>query len=276
VSAPATTSHPFISHLERFGSVPSTQSIVHGWLDQGVREVCVAVADEQTSGRGRRGRAWVAPPGAGLLTSAGFRPRGLLLRHAWRLPAAASMAMLDAAEEVAGLRDGALWLKWPNDIVAEGPDGALLKIAGVLGDTTAQGGSDGVMEAVVGVGINVDWPAGAFPEGLRGGMSSLRELAGGRPVDRDALLDAWLSRLEVRYAALLGGQFDAGTWSTRQLTTGRIVQLDLGDGWLSGRADGVDPEDGALLVRDGDGTIRRAGTGEVVRCQVFRAPGAAG
>ena len=64
-----------------------------------------------------------APPGAALLTSAGIRPAQLPLRHAWRLAAVASGAMIDAAEEVARLRAGTLWSKWPNDIVADGPHG---------------------------------------------------------------------------------------------------------------------------------------------------------
>ncbi len=65
-------------------------------------EVCLAVADEQTAGRGRAGRTWAAPPGAALLLSLGFRPAWLAPDRAWRLAAIASLAMADAAEEVAG------------------------------------------------------------------------------------------------------------------------------------------------------------------------------
>ena len=49
-------STPFISRLERLGSVESTQPVVRDWLDAGTPEVCLAVADEQTQGRGRLGR----------------------------------------------------------------------------------------------------------------------------------------------------------------------------------------------------------------------------
>ena len=67
---------PFISRQERFPSVGSTNDVVRAWLADGTPEVCLAVADEQTAGRGRNGRTWLAPPGAGLLCSIGFRPTG--------------------------------------------------------------------------------------------------------------------------------------------------------------------------------------------------------
>ena len=69
-------------------------------------EVCLAVADEQTEGRGRHGRTWTAPPGAALLGSLGFRPTWLAPDRAWRLAAVVALAMCDAAEDVAGSPPG--------------------------------------------------------------------------------------------------------------------------------------------------------------------------
>jgi biotin-(acetyl-CoA carboxylase) ligase len=145
----------------------------------------------------------------------------------------------------------------------------LVKLAGVLGESgpTSEGGH--VATAVIGIGMNADWPAAAFPPELRDSMTSLRELSGGRPVDRDVLLDAWLARLEPRYEALRSGHFDAGAWSTRQRTTGNAVELDLGGSRVTGLAVGVDPESGALLVRGADGATQSIGSGEVVRCRVM-------
>lgn len=257
-----------MSRLERFDSVDSTQRIVREWLDGGLPEVAVAVAVHQQEGRGRQGRAWIAPPGGGLLLSVGLRPSGLALPHAWRLAATLSLAMLDAAEEAAGLADDTLWLKWPNDIVAEAADGRLVKVAGVLGETAGSGES--VESAVIGIGINSDWQASDFPSEFASGMSSLRELAGGRPIDNEQLLDAFLARLEPRYEALRAGAFDAAGWSRRQLTTGRDVELDLGGRRLEGRAQGVDPERGSLLVLDRHGQTRAIETGEVVRCRIVQ------
>jgi BirA family biotin operon repressor/biotin-[acetyl-CoA-carboxylase] ligase len=261
----------FPSRLERFPEVDSTQRVVRGWLDAGVPEVCLAVADAQTAGRGRQGRGWTAPPGAALLVSAGFRPAWLPVRHGWRLAAIVSLAMLDAAEETAGLKDGTLWLKWPNDIVADGPDGRLLKVAGVLGETALLG--EGIDSAVVGIGVNGEWRARDFPPELATSMTSLFELSGGRPIDRDTLLDAWLARLEPRYEALRDGVFDAGAWTVRQRTTGNRVEVDAGGEVLAGMAAGVDPDSGALLVEDrATGGVRAIGSGEVVRCRIVNLP----
>ena len=96
----------FIARQERFARVPSSQDVVRGWLDAGTPEVCLAIADEQTAGRGRTGRTWLAPPGRGLLLSLGFRPTWLAPAHAWRLAATVSLAMADAAEDAAGFATG--------------------------------------------------------------------------------------------------------------------------------------------------------------------------
>ena len=68
----------FLARREQFDRVGSTNDVVRSWLAAGTAEVCLAIADEQTAGRGRAGRAWLAPPGAGLLLSLGFRPTWLL------------------------------------------------------------------------------------------------------------------------------------------------------------------------------------------------------
>jgi BirA family biotin operon repressor/biotin-[acetyl-CoA-carboxylase] ligase len=245
--------------------VDSTQRVVREWLEEGAEEVAVAVAEYQSEGRGRQGREWMAPPGSGLLLSVGFRPARLRPDHAWRLPAIVALAMRDAAEEQAGLKDGTLWLKWPNDIVAEGHDRSLRKVAGVLGEAVSD--ERGVSTAVVGIGVNTNWDSVDFPWALSPTMTSLRELSGKRPIDNDSLLDAFLARLEPRYEALNKGMFDAGGWSAAQRTTGRQVMIDLPHDTLAGTATGVDPESGALLV-DSDGRTVRVDSGEVVRCRV--------
>jgi len=262
-----------LARLERFDEVESTQRVVATWLADGTPEVAVAVADVQTAGRGRLDRTWTAPPGAALLCSVGFRPGSLAALHGWRLGAIVSLAMLDAAEEAGGLREGRLRLKWPNDIVAgdeAAPTTGVLvvrKLAGVLGESLL--GSDGtIASAVVGIGVNADWPASHYPAGLADTMTSLRELSGGRPVDRDALLEGFLARLEPRYEALRSGRFDAGAWSSRQVTTGLEVEVETGSENVRGVARGVDSESGSLRMEI-DGQERAVGTGDVVRCRLL-------
>ncbi len=257
----------FLSRQERFASVGSTNDVVRAWLADGTPEVCLAVADVQTAGRGREGRSWVAPAGAALLLSLGFRPTWLDPDRTWRLAATVSLAMADAAEEAAGLSDAAIRLKWPNDLVIETVAGASSggrlagaspptseqrvpkKLAGVLGETDGLGGPD--PRVVIGLGIDTDWPAATFPPDLAGSMTSLREASHGRPIDHAALLDGFLGRLEVRIEALRGGRFDVGDWTARQLTTGRDVELTGPDGRVDVvTALGVDVASGGLVVAD--------------------------
>ena len=281
------------TRIERFGAVGSTNDVVSGWLVQGVDEVCVAVADEQTTGRGRHGRTWQAPPGAALLLSAGFRPAWLAADRVWRLGATVALAMADAAEDAAGLPVGAIRLKWPNDLVIEtgGPHALLVgdltpeaaaarlaaplelrKLAGVLGESEGLGTTD--PRVVVGIGINADWDAADFPPELASTMTSLRHASAGRPIDREALLRGFLDRLEARIEALRAGYFDVASWTGRQSTTGRQVVLDPAAGATTASAPvlavGVDGASGALVVEDAsapDGE-RAVHAGEVVRVRL--------
>jgi BirA family biotin operon repressor/biotin-[acetyl-CoA-carboxylase] ligase len=271
-----TTSDVFLSRRERFPSVPSTNDIVRDWLSDGTPEVCLAVADEQTAGRGRSGRTWVAPPGAALLMSLGFRPGYLAFDRMWRLTAIVALAMADAAEAVAGLPDGKLRLKWPNDIVVEAA-GGFRKVAGILGETAGLGTAERV--AIVGIGTNADWPRDQFPADLAESMSSLREVSGGRPIEAAELLETFLLRLESRALALRDGQFDVAGWHHRQVTTGRMVELLLPEGSTElVRAVGVDGASGALLVEDPavPGVEREVVVGEVAHVRLATADGASG
>jgi len=246
----------FLARQERFDLVGSTNDVVRGWLADGTPEVCLAVADEQTAGRGREGRTWVAPAGGALLLSLGFRPTWLAPELVWRLAAAVSLALAEAAEATTGLADGSIRLKWPNDLVTDELDG-VRKLAGVLGETEGLGGPD--PRVVIGLGMNTDWPASAFPPELAASMTSLREASDRRAIDHDALLDAFLGRLEIRTDALRAGRFDVADWTERQLTTGRDVELVAPDGAVTtARALGVDATSGALVVEDrGAATGRR-------------------
>ena len=258
----ATTNVAFLSRRERFQSVPSTNDIVRAWLTEGTVEVCLAVADEQTAGRGRSGRAWVAPSGTALLLSLGFRPSYLAPDRAWRLSAVVALAMIDAAEDLAGLPIGMLKLKWPNDIVVEGPSGnaaggGLRKVAGILGESVGAGTADPLV--VIGIGTNVDWPRAQFPAELADSMTSLGEASRGQPVSAEGLLEGFLSHLEPRVVGLRDGHFDVAGWHDRQITTGRVVRIDMPDGSSQVvKAVGVDGATGALLVTDVEETVAAA------------------
>ena len=275
----------FPSRLEWFEQVGSTNDLVAGWLRDGVPEVCVAAAEEQTGGRGRSGRIWSAPRGAALLCSLGFRPTWLEPERPWRLAAIVSLAMADAAEHLVGLALGAIRLKWPNDLViATDRAGAVVsdpagfetsgdlvvqKLAGVLGETDGLGTAD--VRAVVGIGVNAGWNRADFPPELEAGMTSLLDASGGRPIDPRALLDAFLARLEPAVNALRAGRFDTAAWTLRQLTNGRLVRLERPDGTVETvQALGVDGASGALVVADprAAGRERHVLVGEIQHLRV--------
>ncbi|HYO45012.1 MAG TPA: biotin--[acetyl-CoA-carboxylase] ligase [Candidatus Limnocylindrales bacterium] len=285
----------FFARVERYGSIGSTNDEVREWLMDATPEVCLAVADEQTDGRGRLGRTWTAPPGAALLCSLGFRPTWLEPDRTWRLAATVALAMCDAAEDSAGLPVGAIRLKWPNDLVIEtgGPNALLMgdltleaaqarlagplvlhKLAGVLGETDGLGTES--PRVVVGIGVNADWSREDFPPDIAHTMTSLREASAGRPIDRDALLEAFGTHLEARIATLRTGYFDIAAWTARQATTGRQVTLESGDGSSTEplHALGVDGSTGALVLADDDvpGGERHVHAGEVARVRLAPAP----
>jgi BirA family transcriptional regulator, biotin operon repressor / biotin---[acetyl-CoA-carboxylase] ligase len=261
----------FLARRQHLAVVGSTNDVVREWLVEGVPEVCLATADQQTAGRGREGRAWVGPAGSALLLSLGFRPTYLAPDRFWQLPAVISLAMADAAAEVGGLDPGSVGLKWPNDLVAWGDaDHGVRKLAGVLGESDGIGSDD--PRVVVGIGVNGDWPAASFPTELAGTMTSLRELIGGS-VDHGALLEAFLRRLEPAVGALRRGAFDGVAWADRQVTTERDIELMAPDGTVStARAVGVDPVTGALLVADGEspGGRRAVVVGEIRHVRLAR------
>ena len=249
----------WLSRFDQFDVVGSTNDVVMGWLHKGTPEVCLAIADVQSAGRGRNGRAWTAPPGAAVLASVGFRPTWLDVGHTWRLGALVSLAMAEACEVASGMRPGSISLKWPNDLVViDRSHGDVRKLAGMIGETEGLGTPDA--KAVFGIGANVAWPRERFPAELASTMTSVADLApADRLVERDLVIDVFLQRLERFVTALKAGSFPAEAWSRRQLTSGTIVILSQPDGTSETVvAERVDPETGALVVRDtGEGSPSR-------------------
>lgn len=271
-AAPATD---WLSRLERFDVVSSTNDIVAGWLRDGTSEVCVAVADEQTAGRGRNGRTWTAPREAALLCSLGFRPKHLDPSRLWQLAAIVSLAMADAVEAVSGAPVGTVRLKWPNDLVVVRGD-TVRKLAGVLGETAGAGTDD--PRVVIGIGVNAGWQRAEFPADIADAMTSVAELSAVAGADghgasartpgrlRDDLLDAFLEQLQPRLTDLASSRFPAGEWRDRQLTNGSVVRLERPDGSAElVRAVDVDADSGALVIDSlsGEWPARSITVGEI-------------
>ena len=195
----------------------------------------LVTADEQTAGRGRQGRSWVAPPGRALLMSVVLRE--LDAQRTPLVPLAAAVAVCRAFPEADGI-------KWPNDVWVGGR-----KVAGILIEGRPQDGW-----AVLGIGLNVATEAGEFPEELREIATSLRAAGSPLGTPADALeellpaLEAWLGADPEQVLA---------AWRERDALRGQTISW--GDG--TGVAAGVD-DDGSLLVDTADG-VRSLHAGEV-------------
>lgn len=238
---------PLGSRILYFRSVGSTNDVA-GRYATAAHEGLVVVADEQTSGRGRTGRTWHSPPGAGLYTSVVLAPSrsGVdPVRARLLLTLAAGVGIAEGIARAIGLPPA---IKWPNDLLIGGR-----KVCGILAEATD--------EIVLGYGINIA-PA-AFPPDVAGRATSL-ESELGRPVDRALVFAETLAGLAARYRDLLEGRFDAILDAWRRGapgSSGTVVTWKTAAGLQSGTTAGVD-ESGALLVRVGD-RLERLISGDV-------------
>jgi len=224
--------------------VDSTNTIARELADTGAVDGTLVVAEEQSAGRGRLGRAWLAPRSSSLLLSLIFRPPHPL-EHASYLLMISAMGVRQGIACATGLT---VDLKWPNDLVYRGR-----KLGGILTEASFVG--DKLAYAVVGIGLNVNFAAGALPAQFV--ATSLSQVLG-KAVERAALLRHILECTEEHYDAALAGVSPQPEWAAALETLGRAVQVQGHGRVLSGLAVEVS-EDGALLVQPPDGPV------EVVR-----------
>ncbi|MCX6434279.1 MAG: biotin--[acetyl-CoA-carboxylase] ligase [Actinobacteria bacterium] len=237
-------------------STGSTNADALALAREGAPEGTVVVADEQTAGRGRLGREWVSAPGSGLWCSVLVRMpttagRGLL-------PLLAGVAVAEAVRRH-GVQAS---LKWPNDVVVDGPalDGSAgpRKLAGILAE------SDGDEVVVIGIGVNVNQRAEQLPVPV---ATSL--VLEGAVVSRNELLVDILTGLHAGLVGLRrdGAGFALDAYRSLCLTIGRDVVVSLPSGEIvSGRAVGVG-DDGQLHVRTAEKTMSVA-AGDVIHATI--------
>jgi len=242
--------------IEVTGVTGSTNADLLARAADGAPEGLVLAAEQQSAGRGRRGRAWVAPPRKALTFSLLVRPGTVpRARHGW-LPLLAGVAVASAVRAAAALD---VRLKWPNDVLADGA-----KLGGIL----AEAAGDAV---VVGIGLNVSTEPAELPPPGPGALAatSLRA-AGSACLDRELLLAEILGTFERWYQAWRGAAGDPERSGLREAytrlsdTIGRRVRVELPGGQLlSGGAVGID-SDGRLVVRTSPGSEVAVAAGDVV------------
>jgi len=229
----------------------STNDVARDLAEKGAPEGTIVIAESQIKGRGRLGRTWHSPLGAGLYFSIVLRPR-LDPSDLPKITLLAGTAVAESIEKTTGLHPV---IKWPNDLLVGDR-----KVGGILTELVMKG--ERLEYAIVGLGLNVNLdftpPEVAF---LREQATSLaREL--GAPVAREPLLACILNRLEVHYLALCDGWSPHQAWAARLVTLGQRVAVSGPGDELEGWAEGVDP-DGGLLLRLKDGQVVRVLAGDV-------------
>lgn len=241
------------AHVEYHAEVESTNDLALARATSGAPEGWSVLADLQRAGRGRRGRSWFSPPGAGLYLSTVLRPP----REALSLiTLVAGMAAAQAVTAATGLP---VHLKWPNDLVVGRP---WRKLGGVLCEGVTAGAGAGAV--VTGIGINLR-PA-SYPPDIADRAASIEgEL--GRAADRGALVVELLAQLRAGVTRLRepGGQGwvrDAWRALAAPGSLGAEVRWADAAGARRGIARDID-EDGALVV-ERDGRRERIVAGEVV------------
>ena len=222
-------------------TVDSTNNEVKRRALAGAADGLAVVAEQQTGGRGRRGRSFVSPAGQGLYLSVLLRPR-CPLEEVSTLTAWTAVAVCNAVERVCGVRPG---IKWPNDVILDGR-----KLCGILTELELEAETAALRHVVVGVGINLTQTAADF-----GPL--------GRAPRRAEMAAAVLAALDELYAAFPA---ERAAWLERYradcLTLGRTVRLLRAGEEEEAFAEAVD-DAFALVVRRADGSREAVSSGEV-------------
>ncbi len=227
----------------------STNDVARALADIGEPEGTLVIADEQTAGRGRRGRTWVAPAQAALLMSLILRPP-LAPSQVTRVTMAVALGVCEGMRAATGL---IAQLKWHNDVLLDGK-----KCAGVLSEASLVGAQ--VEFVIVGIGVNVNFTAASIAALPRETTTIRDEL--GAEFSRVQLAQAILRRMDDYYLRLRAGENLRGEWSARIATLGQPVRAQTPWGVEQGIAESVD-DDGALCLRRADGTQVRLIAGDV-------------
>ena len=244
--------YPWKAHFQFFPSIGSTSDHLRTLARAGAPEGTVLVADCQTGGRGRRGRSFHSPEGAGIYMSILLRPN-CLPAELLHLTCAAGTAMCDAVEAAAGFRPG---IKWTNDLVF-----GKRKLGGILTELgfTPQGGVD---YAIIGIGINCCQTEQDFPEEIRAIAGALA-MAAGREIERAKVAAAMMDALHIMANRLLTEKTQILKRYRRDcITVNQEVVLVRGEEKRYGFALDID-EEGALVVRFSDGSTESVSSGEI-------------
>jgi BirA family biotin operon repressor/biotin-[acetyl-CoA-carboxylase] ligase len=254
---PLLTTRDFGRRIQYFETLESTNGTAFESAQNGAGHGDLVIAEEQTKGRGRRGRVWVSPAEKTLAMS-------LILRPEIPPTRAPEITLVAAVALAQTLRDAGVpaKIKWPNDIQIENK-----KVAGILTELSAD--VERVHFVVLGVGVNLNTAASDFPPEVAEIATSV---ALHRPsaVHRGLFVAALLSHLESWFEVWTEQGFEPvrHAWKMHSSTLGQEVMVRSENKELKGVAEDMDAS-GALLLRVGD-RIERVLTGDVEQLRPHR------
>ncbi|HXX81123.1 MAG TPA: biotin--[acetyl-CoA-carboxylase] ligase [Thermodesulfovibrionales bacterium] len=231
----------------------STNSFAMELVEKGASHGTVVIADSQTKGRGRRGRAWISPPGGNIYMSVILTP-SMGLRKAPLLTIMAGVACCTALRNTCGLP---VEIRWPNDLMV-----SRKKLGGILTEIKSSG--DKIVYAVMGIGINVSTRVEDFPPEVGMVATSIR-IEKGKTESRTLLMAEILNELDRWYRVIAHKEENTLLNEWRRLTSmlGRLVEVTMGDEIINGRAHDIDDE-GMLIVKLSSGSLKRISFGDLV------------
>ena len=219
---------------------------------KGAPEGTLVLAETQTMGRGRKGRAWHSPQGSGIYASLILRP-ALPPGEAPMITLVTAVAVCEAILKTTELTPT---IKWPNDILINGK-----KIAGILTELTME--MDAVDFIIVGVGLNVNAGKDAFSEGLAHIATSM-VIETGAQFNRASLLREYLRQMECHYDEFMSTGFApiVRRWKELSDIIGRQVAVNMIRKSHMGVVVDVDNQ-GMLILEDKDGRLHRIISGDI-------------
>lgn len=242
-----------------YHSLSSTQDKIKEMAASGAPDGTAVIADTQSAGRGRQGREFFSPSGAGIYMSLLIRPSvsapGLSPRETTLITALCAVVTAEAIETVTGRRSD---IKWVNDVLCDG-----LKVSGILTEAEFNGGGDGYEYIAVGIGINL-FDRG-FPKGLRGVACALYEKKPRSALRLKArLVSEILSGFDRRFSIFASGDLSfTEEYKKRSFVIGKSVDMIVGDRTV-GRGTAVSlNDDCSLNVKTDAGETQTLRFGEV-------------
>lgn len=232
--------------------VDSTNSIATGLCERGALHGTVVIADSQTRGHGRLGRAWLSPPGVNIYMSVILKP-SMEAKDAVLLTLMAAVACARALSEETGLK---VEIKWPNDLMVHDK-----KLGGILTEARYMHGK--MTSAIIGLGLNVNGGLETLPAYIRERATSVKSETGVEQ-SRVMLIAAILNSMDYWYNILVKAGRDLMLEEWRRLTStlGRPVTVVVGEETLKGLAEDIDDE-GMLILRLPSGSFKKIRAGDI-------------